>query len=93
MKRMLHNHRPLMALAAMLLLLLPVGCDKAKTCRCSVLGTNKVRIIKIEKGACEDLRVFYDHTSVDSLVVDSLLCTGYEFAIDSIFNTDNDEEE
>ena len=70
---------------ALILLLAPTACDKAKTCRCSVLGTNKVRIIKIEKGSCESLHVMLDHTTVDSLITDSLLCTGYEFAIDTIF--------
>jgi len=89
MKRIFHKLRPLMALTALLLLMMPVGCDKAKTCRCSVIGTNKVRIIKIDKGSCEALHVFYDHTTVDSLVVDSLLCTSYEFAIDSIFKDEN----
>ena len=79
------KRKAILILGALLLLLVPCGCDKAKTCRCSVLGTNKVRIIKIEKGSCESLHVFYDHTTVDSLVIDSLLCTSYEFAIDSIF--------
>lgn len=68
------------------LLLLATGCDKSKTCRCSVLDSNDVRIIKIEKGECTDLKVYHHHTDVDTLVVDSLLCTDYEFRIDSIYN-------
>ncbi len=79
------HHRGILAIGALLLLLIPISCDKAKTCRCSVIGTNQVRIIKIEKGSCEALHVYLDHNSVDSLKVDSLLCTSYEFAIDSIF--------
>ncbi|MBR1785087.1 MAG: hypothetical protein IJ760_06600 [Bacteroidales bacterium] len=72
--------------AAAAMLFVPTACDKAKTCRCSVLGTNKVRIIKIDDGQCEALRVYRYHDIVDSAKVDSLLCTDYEFAIDSIFN-------
>ena len=63
--------------------LLAVGCSKQKTCRCSVIGTSTVRIVKIDGG--EQLRMFNLHTSLDSLQVDSLVCTDYEFAIDSIF--------
>ena len=62
------------------------GCSKEKTCRCSVLHSTKVRIIKIASGNCEDLHIFQYHTPLDSLKVDSLLCTDHEFAIDSIFN-------
>ena len=65
--------------------LLAVGCSKQKTCRCSVIGTSMVRIVKIDGGECEQLRMFNLHTSLDSLQVDSLVCTDYEFAIDSIF--------
>ncbi|MBO4586792.1 MAG: hypothetical protein J5677_03120 [Bacteroidales bacterium] len=59
-----------------------VSCNKEKTCRCSVLHSSKVRIIKIEGGNCEDLKLFKYHTMLDSLKVDSLLCTDYEFQID-----------
>lgn len=62
------------------------GCSKAKTCRCAVLHSSKVRIVKIESGNCEDLKLFRYHTPLDSLKVDSLLCTDYEFRIDSIYN-------
>lgn len=71
-------------LAAMVLL--ATGCTKEKTCRCSVRGTSKVRIVKIEKGSCDGLSVLQYHTSVDSLKVDTLLCTDYVFDIDSVFN-------
>lgn len=62
------------------------ACSKEKTCRCSVLHSSTVRVIKISSGNCEDIKLFRYHTSLDSLRVDSLLCTDYEFAIDSIYN-------
>ena len=62
------------------------GCSKEKTCRCAVLHSSKVRIVKINGGNCEDLKLFRYHTPLDSLMVDSLLCTDYEFMIDSVYN-------
>ena len=62
------------------------GCSKEKTCRCSVLHSSAVRVITIQSGNCEDIKLFRYHTSLDSLKIDSLLCTDYEFAIDSIYN-------
>lgn len=76
----------LLLLGIALLAVTAVGCSKQKTCRCAVPGTSKVRIFKIEKGECEQLHVLQYHTELDSLKVDSLLCTDYEFAIDSIYN-------
>ena len=67
-------------------MLLAWSCSKEKTCRCSVLHSSKVRVITIQSGNCEDIKLFRYHTSLDSLKVDSLLCTDYEFAIDSIYN-------
>ena len=67
-------------------MLLTVACSKEKTCRCSVMGTERVRIIKIDKGECTQLHVFQGHDEVDSVWVDSLLCTDYEFRIDSIYH-------
>ena len=60
-----------------------VSCSKEKRCRCSVLHSSLVRIIKIDGGNCEDLKLYKYHTPLDSLKVDSLLCTDYEFKIDS----------
>ena len=73
-------------LAALAVLSATACGSKEKTCRCSVLGSNTVRIIKINGGECEDLQVYHWHTDVDSLMVDSLLCTDYEFRIDSVYN-------
>lgn len=71
---------------AVALLLTMAGCNKQKTCRCSVRGTQDVRIIKIERGECEQITLYQYHTALDSLKVDSLVCTGYEFDIDSRIN-------
>ena len=59
-----------------------VGCSKEKSCRCGVLNKSTVRIITIQSGDCEGLHLFHYHTVLDSLRIDSLLCTDYEFAID-----------
>ncbi len=59
------------------------GCSKEKTCRCSVVGSPTVRIIKIDGGNCEDIKTLSYHTPLDQLVVEELLCTDYEFKIDS----------
>ena len=58
-------------------MLFAVGCSKEKTCRCSVLHSSKVRVIKI---------LLRYHTDQGDLKIDSLLCTDYEFAIDSIYD-------
>lgn len=62
------------------------SCSREKTCRCAVLHSSLVRIIKIDKGSCEDIKLFRYHTPLDSLMTDSLICTDYEFRIDSIYN-------
>ena len=64
------------------LLLGAVSCGKEKTCRCSVLGDQTVRIVKIEKGECEALHEYNYHNLHDTLFVDTLLCTDFEFEID-----------
>lgn len=76
--------KAILCLAA--LALLAVGCSKQKTCRCSVIGQSTVRIIKIEHGECNQLLTYNYHTSLDSARVDSLVCTDYEFDIDTLFN-------
>ena len=85
MKFKVHKSKFIVA-AAVVLLVAVVGCSKQKTCRCSVMGTERVRIIKIDNGECTQLHVFQGHDEVDSVWVDSLLCTDYEFRIDSIYH-------
>lgn len=77
-------------LGVMVLLLAVAGCSKQKTCRCSAKDGlssqwTRVRIIKIDKGECTQLHVFQGHDELDSIWADSLLCTDYEFKIDSIY--------
>ena len=78
-------------LGLMVAALAAAGCSsKEKTCRCSVRGNDAtrnsdVRIIKIEKGECDQLHVLNFHTSLDTLKTDTLYCTDYEFGIDSIY--------
>lgn len=72
--------------AAAVLLATLSGCSKQKTCRCSVRGTSTVRIIKIDKGECTQLSHINYHSALDEQLTDSLICTDYEFLIDSIFN-------
>ena len=76
--------KAILCLAA--LALLAVGCSKQKTCRCSVIGSSVVRIINIDRGECNQLLTYNYHTSLDSARVDSLVCTDYEFDIDTLFN-------
>lgn len=78
--------RKMMIVAGALLLLAATGCTKEKTCRCSVMGKSTVRIIKISHGECDQLSTYTYHTPLDVTVTDSLLCTDYEFRIDSIYN-------
>lgn len=73
-------------LSCLLTTMAVTACSKEKTCRCAVLHSSKVRIIKINGGKCEDIKIFRYHTDLDSLKVDSLICTDYEFAIDSIYD-------
>lgn len=75
----------LMIAGVAMLLLGAVSCNKEKTCRCAVLHSSKVRVIKIQSGNCEDIKLFRYHTALDSLKVDSLLCTDHEFEIDAIY--------
>ena len=55
------------------------SCSKERECRCAVMGETYERVIKIDKGTCEQLRyVLYDLHSVTSHdVTDSVLCTDY----------------
>ncbi len=77
----------LLGLSAAVLLLATVSCTKERICRCSVLSTEggfggqTIRIIKIDKGTCEQLRfVLYDMDPVlHPNLLDSVLCTDFDF--------------
>ncbi|MDY5968688.1 MAG: hypothetical protein SPJ13_01550 [Bacteroidales bacterium] len=58
------------------------GCSKQKTCTCAVIGDQNVRTITIDGGNCEDVRfLYYDYNNLPNYqnMVDSVLCTDYEF--------------
>lgn len=69
------------------LLVLCTSCAKEKNCRCSVIHKNTVRIITIKKGNCKDLNYASYHDALDTLHVDSILCTDYPFDLDSLLTT------
>lgn len=69
-------------LCGALMVVLALGsCKKERTCRCTVLGESTIRIIKINKGTCEDLSTYlYDRDPVlYPDILDSLLCTDFDF--------------
>ncbi len=56
------------------------GCGKEKTCRCSVLGQQTVRVVQLDKGDCRDIRfVYYDESVLYPNVTDSVICTDFVF--------------
>lgn len=74
-------------LAGALALLSLVSCSKEKTCRCAVLNSQEIRMIQIDKGDCRDVRfVFYDRDILHPDLVDSVLCTDFHFASDTLSN-------
>lgn len=79
--------KKIILLGALLTLVSFSACKKEKTCRCSVLHNQNIRLIQIDKGDCRDLRfVFYDRDILHTDLVDSVLCTDYHFASDTLFN-------
>lgn len=66
---------------ALAMVLAMSSCSKERTCRCTVLHESTVRIIKIDKGTCEDLSTYlYDRDPVlYPDILDSLLCTDFDF--------------
>ena len=65
-------------------LVLCVSCKKEKQCRCSVVGSQTVRIITIISGQCDQIHHFSSHDALDTLHVDYVLCTDYPFEADSL---------
>lgn len=62
-------------------LLTLAGCSKQKTCRCTVLHDQTVRLVEMDKGDCYDIRfIYYDEDELNVNVTDSVLCTDYDFA-------------
>ena len=65
-------------------LMLCVSCKKEKNCRCSVVGSQSVRIISINSGSCDQIHYASYHDALDTLHTDYLLCTDYPFEADSL---------
>ena len=61
-----------------------VACNKEKSCRCSVVGKQQVRIINIKHGSCEKLNTAGNFDGLDTLHVDAILCTDHVFDADSL---------
>lgn len=74
-------------LAGVLSLLCLASCSKEKTCRCSVLHNQDIRMIQIDKGDCRDVRfIFYDRDILHTDLTDSVLCTDFHFQSDTLSN-------
>lgn len=71
-------------LLATAMLLLTASCAKEKHCRCAVLGSQAVRIITIKSANCHDINYVSYFDELDTLHVDSLVCTDYPFEADSL---------
>ena len=67
--------------------LVSASCNKEKSCRCAVTTDGRsqlVRVVNIKHGSCEKLNYagFYD--GLDTLHIDSMLCTDYHFNADTL---------
>lgn len=85
-KKMRYNMKKLFICAGVVAMIACLSsCGKERTCRCAVFGQQanpqKIRIIKIDKGTCEEIRyVLFDQDPVlypDR--TDSVLCTDFDF--------------
>ena len=65
-------------------LLLCASCTKEKNCRCTVVGSQIVRIVTITSGSCDKIHHASYHDDLDTLHVDYVLCTDYPFEADSL---------
>lgn len=66
------------------LLVLCASCVKEKNCRCSILKSNDVRIITLKSGNCNKINYASYYDALDTLHVDSVLCTDFPFEADSL---------
>lgn len=70
-------------LCAALMALTLTSCGKQKVCRCSVLHSQTIRLVELDRGDCRDIRfVYYDEDELTPNVTDSVLCTDHEFSED-----------
>lgn len=64
----------------MITLLGIASCNKTKVCRCSVLDSQRVRLIEVKKGTnCASLNsmVYNDTVHVGHVLNDEMLCIDY----------------
>ena len=76
--------KKLLLVVAVALAVLAVACSKEKSCRCSVVGKQSVRIVNIKSGDCSSLNTASYYDRLDTVHVDSILCTDYPFGADSL---------
>ena len=71
-------------ITAACLTLLCASCVKDKNCRCSVLGSQEVRIITIKSGDCNKINATSWFDALDTIHPQMLVCTDYPFSGDSL---------
>lgn len=76
--------KKILMIAGATLVVICASCTKEKNCRCSVLGNQAVRIITISRGDCSKLNYASYKDELDTVHVDSILCTDYPFSADSL---------
>lgn len=75
--------KKVLLLIAVALVVLCTACVKEKNCRCSVMGTQNVRIITIKGGDCNKINYVTYYDELDSTFVDHVVCTDYPFDADT----------
>lgn len=76
--------KKVMFLIAAALLVICASCVKEKNCRCSVQGTQNVRIITIKSGDCKKMNSLTYFDELDSSFTNKIICTDYPFLADSL---------
>lgn len=74
-------------------LMVVTSCTKEKNCRCSVKGSQLVRIITLKGGSCKDIYYVRHYDALDTMYYDTVFCTDYPFEADSLVVYPNHEEE
>jgi hypothetical protein len=74
-------------------LMVVTSCTKEKNCRCSVKGSQLVRIITLKGGSCKNIYYVRHYDALDTMYYDTVFCTDYPFEADSLVVYPNHEEE
>lgn len=75
--------KKVLILAGIVLALTVVACNKEKSCRCSVIDQQTVRIINITSGSCDKLSGAGNYDALDTLHRDEIICTDFAFDADT----------